>query len=288
MRRRSGLLLVAFLVALAAGCKVDATVSIQVHDDGSGTVSALVELDAEAVRAVETSVVKLEDAVRLGDLEAAGWETEGWERDEEGGGASIEVSKDFERAEDASKVVAELNGPDGPLRDIVVERDVSTFRTQWSFDGVADLDELKTGVGSDPELLQRLVAERVDPAVLDQQLLQRVRDGFTLEVKASLPDAGVRTWRVPPGSVVEMEQSSSQRATNRMILFGLGILVLLVAALVFVFGEGRDLRRRRRQARPRPVRAGSLPFFQDEALADDALADEGLDDDPDDRGPPSR
>jgi hypothetical protein len=136
-------------------------------------------------------------------------------------------------------------------------------------------------VGNDPELLQRLVAERVDPAVLDQQLLQRVRDGFTLQVSASLPDAGERTWRVPPGSVVEMEQSSSQRATNRMILFALGILVLLVAVLVFVFGEGRDFRRRRRLARPRPARARSLPFFDH----DDELEDE-LDDDPADRSPP--
>jgi hypothetical protein len=282
MRRRSGLLLVAFLVLIGAGCKVDATVSIQVHDDGSGTVSARVVLDPEAVRAAETSVVKLEDAVRLDDLEAAGWETEGWER-RDNGAASIVVEKDFERAEEASKVVAELNGPDGPLRDIVVERDVSTFRTQWSFSGVGDLDELKTGVGSDPELLARLVAERVDPAVLDQQLLQRVRDGFTLQVEAELPDSS-RTWRVPPGTVIEMEESSSQRATNRMLLFALALLVLVVAVLVFVFGEGRDLRRRRRLARPAAPRGRGVSFFDDPEDPDpyDLPEDDG------DRTPPPR
>ena len=94
---------------------MDATVTVQVHDDGSGTVTARLVLDPEAVRAAETSVVKLEDAVRLGDLEAAGWETSGWERREERR-REDRSGKDFDRAEDAAEVVDELNGPDGPLQ----------------------------------------------------------------------------------------------------------------------------------------------------------------------------
>src|SRR5262245_59114575 len=99
MRRRAALLGV-LLVVLGAGCKVDAVVTIKVDDDGSGSVSARLLLGAEAVQAVETPTVKLKDAVRLGDLEAAGWEVSPWHR-RENGGASIVVSKDFERAEDA-------------------------------------------------------------------------------------------------------------------------------------------------------------------------------------------
>jgi hypothetical protein len=243
MRRRSGLLLVAFVVLLGA-CKVDAVVTIKVDDDGSGTVSARLQLDAEAVRAVETPTVKLKDAVRLGDLEAAGWEVSRWHR-RENGGASVVVSKDFERAEDAADVVAELNGSVGPLRDIEVERDVSTFRTQWSFSGVADLEELTTGIGADPELVERLAAQRLDVAALDQELLAKVKDGFRLRVVADLPDSAAHRFTIAPGTVREMEESSSQRATGRMVLFATALLVLVVAGLVFLFGEVRDWRRRR-------------------------------------------
>jgi hypothetical protein len=259
MRRRSGLLLVAFVVLLGA-CKVDAVVTVKVDDDGSGSVTARVTLDAEAVRAVETPTLKLRDAVRLGDLEAAGWEVSDWER-LEGGGASIEVSKDFERAEDAADVVAELNGSVGPLREIDVERDVSTFRTQWSFDGVADLEDVTTGIGADPELIERLAAERVDPAALDQQMLERVKQGFTLTVVADLPDAGAREFVVAPGTSREMEASSSQTARGRMFLFAAALVVLLVAGLVFLFGEARDFRRRRLLAAARVPSGRRIALF---------------------------
>lgn len=284
MRRRCGLLLVAFLVVFGAACEVDATVTVQVHDDGSGTVSARLVLDPEAVQAAETSVVKLEDAVRLGDLEDAGWESSGWQR-QKNGGATIEVSKDFERAEDAAEVIAELNGPDGPLRDIEVERDVSTFRTQWSFSGVADLDDLETGIEGDPELIARLTAERVDPAVLDEQLLARVKAGFRLTVVASLPDSDDQEFPVPPGTSVEMSESSSQSATGRMVLFAVAFTVLAIAVLVFLFGEGRDLRRRRRLATARGPSGRGVALFDppDDERVDE---DEPLDDDGDEVPPP--
>ena len=61
----------AVFAVLVAGCKVDAVVTVKVDDDGSGSVTASVTLDAEAVRAVETPTLKLRDAVRLDDLETA-------------------------------------------------------------------------------------------------------------------------------------------------------------------------------------------------------------------------
>jgi hypothetical protein len=268
MRRWSGLVLVALVVALA-GCKVDTVVTIKVDDDGSGTVTARVVLDAEAVARAESAEAKLQDAVRLGDLEAAGWESSGWHR-RRNGGASIVVAKKFDRAEDAAAVVEELNGPDGPLRDVSVERDVSTFRTQWSFSGLADLEDLKTGVESDPELILRLASERVDVAALDQQLLQQTKDAFRLRVVADLPDSAGHRFTIQPGTAVRMEESSSQTATGRVALFAGGFVILLVAVLVFLFGEGRDLRRRRRFAMARgPSGRGLALFDQDE---DDAVA----------------
>jgi hypothetical protein len=280
MRRRWLLVLGAFAVVLA-GCQVDAVVTIKVDDDGSGTVSARLLLDAEAVQALETPTVKLKDALRLGDLASAGWEVSRWHR-RENGGASIVVSKDFERAEDAADVVAELNGSVGPLRDIEVERDVSTFRTQWSFSGVADLEDLTTGIGADPRLVERLAAERLDVAALDEQLLAKVKDGFRLRVVADLPDSAAHRFTIAPGTVREMRESSSQRATGRMFLFAVALLVLVVAGLVFLFGEVRDWRRRRTLA---AAAASGGPSGRRIALFDDDADENGVDT-PEDAPPP--
>ena len=72
------LFLVAFVVVLSA-CRVEATVTVEVSEDGSGTVAVGLELDGAAVDALSG----FDDRVRVDDLEAAGWEvvgptTDGW------------------------------------------------------------------------------------------------------------------------------------------------------------------------------------------------------------------
>jgi len=61
------------VLLLAAACKVDTTVTVTVHDDGSGVVGVTAVLDPDAVKAAESGGGKLEDRVRLGDLTDAGW-----------------------------------------------------------------------------------------------------------------------------------------------------------------------------------------------------------------------
>ena len=87
-------LVVALLVIVAAGCKVDGSVTVAVKPDGSGVVAARVRLDAEAVAAAEAGGAKLEDAVRLGDLTAAGWRSSGWVR-QKNGTAALTLTKGF-------------------------------------------------------------------------------------------------------------------------------------------------------------------------------------------------
>ena len=170
MSRRA--LVVVVLAFVLTACKVDTTVTVAVRDDGGGTVTALVVLDADAVNAVEIGGAQLADAVRLGDLEAGGWSSSGWLR-RPGGGARLAIQKDFVRAQDAAAVVAELSGPDGPLR-VKVGRQASRFTTKWTFSGVGDLKDLKTGVTTDADLVARLSATRVDVASLIEQCAERV------------------------------------------------------------------------------------------------------------------
>ena len=233
-----------FLVVALAACRVDTTVTVRVRDNGSGRVTARVALDPDAVRAAEIGGGRLEDRVRLGDLAAAGWSSSGWVRTKSGG-AVLTVGKPFARAEEAGAVVAELDGPDGPLRAVRVSRGASTFETKWTFSGVGDLRELKTGIGTDPDLLAKLTAARVDVAALDQRLLSRLRDGFRLRVIADLPHAAPREWRVPVGSRVVLREESGLFATGKLLLLLVGIVFALLAIGLLVVGERRDRRRRR-------------------------------------------
>jgi hypothetical protein len=239
---RRSVLLVSLLVLVLSACRVDTSVTVSVRDDGTGTVAARVRLDADAVRAAETGGAKLEAAVRLGDLTVAGWKSSGWVRGKSG--ATLTLTKRFARAEDAGAVVAELNGPDGPLHAVRVTRKMSTFGTDWSFSGVGDLKDVKTGVGADPDLLARLSAARVDVAALDQQLLAQTRDSLRMEVTADLPHSSPRVFRVRPGTVVPMHASSSQTAMTRVLLLLVGIGVGVVAIGLLVAGELRYRRRR--------------------------------------------
>ena len=192
---------------------------------------------------VESSGVELEAGVRVDDLTQAGWRSSGWER--RGRGAVLTMSKGFARAEDAGAVVAELNGEDGPLRDVRVTRTTSTFRTEWAFSGIADLETLKTGIATDAELLARLTAERVDVAALDQRLLADTRDSLRLSVTADLPKASPDEFPVRPGTTVAMQTSSSATATGRIAMVLVGVVVGVFAVVILVVGELRSRRRRR-------------------------------------------
>jgi hypothetical protein len=235
-------LLVALGALLLAGCRVDTALTVHVNEDGSGVVTAAVRLDAGAVTAATSGGAALAKAVRLDDLTQAGWRSTGW-RTRKDGSAELRVSKRFARAEDAGAVVAELSGPDGPVRNVKVTRDASTFETEWSFSGVADLKDLKSGIATDQELIQKLAAERVNVAALDQRLVADTKEALRLRVTADLPQSSPKPFPVKPGTTVAMKTSSSRTATGRIALLLVGIAVGLAAVIILVAGERRSRRR---------------------------------------------
>src|SRR5688572_23239087 len=100
MRLRRLLPLFAVLVA-GAGCRVDTEVLVDVAEDGSGTVTVVVELDGEAVGHLPdldgdgtTGPADLAALVRADDLTDAGWAVADPEPTGEGG-LSLQASKPF-------------------------------------------------------------------------------------------------------------------------------------------------------------------------------------------------
>ena len=238
------------LVALAAGCKVDATVDVRVREDGSGVVRVIVEADPEAVRAAESGGVPLEQAVRLGDLSDAGFRVGTWERADDGS-ATIVISRPFRSVDEVEGIVRALGGEDGPLPELRATMDEGIVATDYAVDGRIDLDSVSTGVTGDEELLARLQALGIDVNAIDAQLLAQVQSSFGLRVVVRLPGEEPVTFAPREGATTATFDASTQVVNTERIIFAAAALGFLLLALV-VWLQGR--RRRRRRSRNRRTR----------------------------------
>lgn len=234
-RRRLTLTLCAVVLALAAsGCRVALSAGVHVERDGSGVVSAGVGMDDAALAQLGDPAVRL----RVDDLRAAGWRVE--EPRREGDGMTwVRASKPFATAEEGSQTAAELSGPDGPWRDLAVERSPSTWRTTTSFSGVLDLTRGLAGL-VDPEAAA-LLGDEVDlgPEGLVRRLGPDAGERITVELEAVLPGAR-GGWRGSLGQAVAAELVGRHWHASRIAAAAIAVL-LGVAALV---AAGRRSRRR--------------------------------------------
>ncbi|MFI5053093.1 MAG: hypothetical protein ACHQDE_01925 [Acidimicrobiia bacterium] len=235
------LLVVCALLVVLAGCKVDATVSIRVHRDGSGVVTVTANLDPEAVKAAETGGGKLEDRVRLADLGRAGWTVEPWARGKDGS-AQIVLRKPFQSPTQVAGIMREVSGASGPLRDVTVTRDRGLLSTHYEVKGSLDLAQLQTGVAADPDVVAALTNQKVDVNAIDQSLLAQIRDSFGLTVTVQLPGRDTQVVGTA-GKARRIDASTSVLDTKRVGLI-LGAIVLVVLAILVLFWPGRRARRR--------------------------------------------
>jgi hypothetical protein len=240
------LLLAVALVALLTGCKVDTTVTIDLHDDGSGVVTVRATLDAEAVKAAESGGGKLEDRVRLADLTAAGWTVSPWTRSGVGN-AQIELSKPFTSPDQVAPIIAEVSGPNGPLRNVRAMRDRGAASTNYDVTGSVDLTKMGTGVTADPDLVAALTNQQVDVNGIDQELLTELRNSVSVDVVVKLPDGSSTTFKGDPTKLVPIDASTSVLNVRRLALLAVAVLLVVLAIVVLLIG-----RRHRRARAPIP------------------------------------
>ena len=125
--------LTAVLLLLMAGCRVDATVDVEVTDDGSGTVSVEAIFD-EAASLALGGTEGIAEQLFVSDLAAAGWAVT---RPEVGadGATRIVASKDVPDRDQFQAVLDEIAGP-GVFRDVTIETSdaFAEHRQSLSFD----------------------------------------------------------------------------------------------------------------------------------------------------------
>ena len=116
------------LAVLAAACRVDTAVHVEVGDDGSGTVTVLLVSDADAA----IRVPELTRGLRLDDMRDAGWEVEG-PVSRADGGVQIRAVKRFGSSRQLPEILEELAGKDVIFSDVVLEQTRSFAETTYRF-----------------------------------------------------------------------------------------------------------------------------------------------------------
>jgi len=177
---------------LLTSCRVDITTSINVADNGSGVITVNVSADAATVDAAP----ELTDALNLDDLRAAGWDAT-VQADRPDGGVLVVLTHSFTTTDQATALLAQLAGSNGPLRELALSRTGGMNDATYVFSGRGGLPQGLAGF-ADAEALSALGG-----APFAQSLTA---------TGASLSDALGLTLRITmPGQVLETTGEQSAR-----------------------------------------------------------------------------
>lgn len=237
-----------------AGCDVDVRLGIDVEDDGRGRIEATVELDRQAVE----QVGDLKDRLRVADLEQAGWKVIGPRRTV-GGGQRVVAERRFSSPEEATRVVEQISGKDGPFQDFRMTSRSSFFRTTTRFSGRVDLRAGLDGFGDD-DLRERLGSPTgIDAEEFERRAGAALAEVFGFEVAVRLPgdtasnapvEAGNgAVWRPRLGEDVTLTAAAEQ--WNWLAIVLAGTAVVSAAGAVVTARRARRRRTARRHARRR-------------------------------------
>jgi hypothetical protein len=243
--RRRLLLLVATAAHVGGGCRVDVAMDVDVEEDGSGRVEVVVALDRDAARRVPG----LDDQLVVDDLESAGWDVSG-PSPVDGGGVEVRATKGFASLDGLADVVAEVSGRDGPLSDLVVERDRVAFGDTWRVRGEADLRDGLEAFG-DAGLRERLggTSFGMSEEELEEAAGRPLDEAVRFRVSADVPGGG-GSWEPVLGERTALTADSRTWDWTRLALLVLaGVLAL--GAVVMVLARPRGGTRSGTPTRPR-------------------------------------
>jgi hypothetical protein len=244
---------------LLAGCKIDARVEIAVHDNGSGTVTTTLTLDADAVRRLGDG--DLSRAVPLDDLQAAGWEITPLSP-VSGGGASATLTHDFVDEADLARRLQDLAGPNGILRDPKIARERETFRHKDGVSVVVDLRSPTLPVVDDQELAARLTAAGLDPAQLQAEMSRQLREALNLTVVVRLPGGAEKLLEAKDGEIETLAANRDGVEWDRITKLGIAVtLALLAGAFLLASTVSARRDRRRKTERRRRIEVERAPLM---------------------------
>lgn len=228
-------------------CKVDLTATINVAENGSGTVIVTATGDEEVLRAAP----ELVDSLNVDDLRDAGWDVTA-DVPNAVGGITVTVAREFATVDEATTFLSQLSGTNGPFRNMTITRtggvNDATFELRGSGglpNGLSDFADAEAlAVLGEAPFFNTLTVRDVSVSEVLTVSLDVTLPGdltsSTGEVKPRAEDDLVTTarWQIPAdGTELPLEFStrnrdlSAQVASVAATLF-LGLMILLIVAAV--------------------------------------------------------
>lgn len=257
------LFIAAVTAVLLSACRVDAVVDVQVAADGTGTITLTASADPDLV----AQTPGLAEDLRFDDAVAAGWTVDG-PTATEAGGLTVSLSHPFATVEEATALLQSVNGPDGPLHDVVLTRAVTDDEVTTSMTG-----NLRVSNGldafADPEVLAAIGGSPYADDLQNAGL--RPTDVVTFTFNADLPGSATPavtaagqtagtglTWTMPlDGTAIDITASSvlsrggggPWAVVSNVALVALVAWCVLAAGFIAFVAKARRDRARRRAAR---------------------------------------
>jgi hypothetical protein len=242
-------------VLFLSSCRVDQTISLEVNRNGTGKVV----VTAIADKAILDKAPDLAADIRTDDLVAAGWKVDGPNETDEGG-LSLELTREFKNATEATLILGQVNGPRGPLQEVVLTRSGKDTNSVWTLAGRLEVNGGLQAFIDDAafELLGTApYAADIEEAGLDigaaVGLTFRVAVPGDVESTTGVQKDGAITWLVPmDGSRVDIATSSTNvDVVSSVAGFGRILIVILfvlwvagTAVLLFVVASAKQRRMR--------------------------------------------
>ena len=184
---------------LLSSCRVDTDVSLRVNPNGSGRVSVPVTADAAVVKAAPA----LKSHVVADDLVAAGWDMNG-PKETKDGGLTVTFSRGFATPAEATVLLSQVNGPRGPLKNLVLERTGKDSNSTFTLTGTLEVNGGLEAFADDAaiKLLDGApYADQVRNSGLDLGKIVAIRfaaglPGKVIDTTGTVAGSTV-TWRVP-------------------------------------------------------------------------------------------
>lgn len=255
----------AALVVFACSCRVDLVVGVTMVENGSGTIEVTATADADVVG----QAPGLAQDLRFDDLEGAGWSITG-PAVTDAGVLTVTMTHPFARPEEATALLASLNGADGPFQRMQLVRTEDDDAVTYALTGVGRVNS-GVAVFTDPDLLGAVGAtpyvDQIAAAGLSPSEAVGIVFGIdlpgTVETSSTDPETEATssavqgpTWTIPlDGSSVDLSATSTL-SLDGDATWSVVATVLLVALIVWLVAAGAFIAfvvraRRRRFGRPR-------------------------------------
>ena len=247
------------LILLVAGCNLQLRVVIDVEENGSGSVTAGIGLDAAARD--EPVFQSLAEILQTADLENSGWSFTTTGRGSDGRDW-YEATKAFTDSEDLQSVLNELTNSSNTFKDWQILTETSEKKRSYAVIGSVDLTE-GFEIFTD-SALNSLLEEPplgISRQVLEQSLGGPLEDSVSLRVVINLPDeSDEKSFDIPIGEqrVIDAAGESEHRIAQILdwvVIAIIGLLALSILLAIINWFLDRRYEEKRLQRRPVSVAA---------------------------------